>query len=117
MKSLDFLRGSVRPVTLLAIVGGVVSMAVYYGITVDAKEAALLLAAFGGLPMGFWFRSREDKAEDFDDDDDDLEEYMEGYEDAVEDLKDDEEPVMVEAVDREGVAGIRIVPGLIRPLT
>ena len=85
MKALDFLRGSVRPVTLLTIVGGVVAMAVYYGITVDAKEAALFLAAFGGPAMGFWFRSREDVSETYEyvDEDDD---YEEGYADAVADL-------------------------------
>ncbi len=55
---LDFIRGIVRPTTLLTVVGGVVGLAIYYGVTVDAKEAALLLPAFGGHAMGFWFRER-----------------------------------------------------------
>ncbi|KKK61763.1 hypothetical protein LCGC14_3011100, partial [marine sediment metagenome] len=40
MQALDFIRGIVRPLTLLVVVSGVVGLLVYYGITVDAKEAS-----------------------------------------------------------------------------
>ena len=68
MRALDLIRGIVRPTVVLAIVFGVVGLAVYHGVTTDAKEAALMLAAFGGLPLGFWFNSRETAAEERDDD-------------------------------------------------
>ena len=62
MTSLDFIRGIIRPAALLTIVGGVTGLAIYHGITVDAKEAFLFLAAFGGPILGFWFNSRETAA-------------------------------------------------------
>ena len=61
MKSLKLIRGIVRPIALLAVVGGVVGLSIYHGITVDAKEAALFLAAFGGPIIGFWFKERGDR--------------------------------------------------------
>lgn len=64
MKALDFIRGIVRPTVVLVVVFGVTGLAVYHGVTTDAKEAALMLAAFGGLPLGFWFNSRETAAPD-----------------------------------------------------
>lgn len=67
MTSLDFIRGLVRPIVVVSIVFGVVGLAVYHGITTDAKEAALMLAAFGGLPLGFWFNSRETAAPEVED--------------------------------------------------
>ena len=63
MRALTFIRGFVRPYVLIVIATGVVGLAIYHGITVDAKEAALMLAAFGGLPMGFWFNSRETESD------------------------------------------------------
>ncbi|KKK56752.1 hypothetical protein LCGC14_3061400 [marine sediment metagenome] len=64
MSTLDFIRGIVRPASLFTIVGGVTGLAIYHGITVDAKEAFLFLAAFGGPILGFWFNSRETAALD-----------------------------------------------------
>mgnify|MGYP000258909335 CR=1 FL=1 len=61
MTSLNFIRGLVRPLTLFVVVSGVVGLTVYYGITVDAKEAALLLMGFGGPVVGFWFKERGDR--------------------------------------------------------
>lgn len=58
MNALDFLRGAVRPIVLLVVVGGIVGLTVYYGVTVNAKEAALLLAAYSGPILGFWFKER-----------------------------------------------------------
>ncbi len=81
MDALNFIRGIVRPATLLTVVGGVVGLAVYYGVTVDAKEAALLLAAFGGPAMGFWFRGRDELR------DDNGEDFMEGYDEGVADTQ------------------------------
>ena len=64
MEALDFIRGIVRPLTLLIVVSGVVGLLVYYGITVDAKEAALLLIGFGGPVLLFWFKERGDMIEE-----------------------------------------------------
>ncbi len=53
MRALTFIRGLVRPVVVMAIVFGFVALAIYHGVTVDAKEAALMLGAFGASSMGF----------------------------------------------------------------
>jgi hypothetical protein len=62
MRSLDFIRGLVRPLVLVIIVSGVTGLAIYHGVTTDAKEATLMLAAFSGPIVGFWFNSRETAA-------------------------------------------------------
>lgn len=46
-------RGIVRPISLLAIVGGVVGF-----LATGRLEEAKLLAVFGGPIMGFWFKER-----------------------------------------------------------
>ena len=50
---LNFLRGSVRPITLLTITGGVVGF-----LATGKIEEAKFLALFGGPVVGFWFKER-----------------------------------------------------------
>ena len=52
--ALDFVRGIVRPVSLLAIVGGVVGF-----LATGRLEEAKYLATFGGPIVGFYFLERK----------------------------------------------------------
>jgi hypothetical protein len=55
---LKLLRGSVRPLVLLAIVAAII------GFLASGKvEEAKILIGVGALPMGFWFAERQNRRE------------------------------------------------------
>lgn len=55
---LKLLRGSVRPVALLVVLGAITFLAVYHGVTVDAAEGVAMLMGIGGPVVTLWFVER-----------------------------------------------------------
>lgn len=53
MKSIDFLRGAVRPISVLAVVGAVIGF-----LATGQLEAAKYMTAFGSPIVAWWFASR-----------------------------------------------------------
>jgi len=51
--ALDFVRGIVRPVSLMAVVGAVIAF-----LAQGMLEEAKFMAAFGGPILGWWFAER-----------------------------------------------------------
>ena len=56
---LKLLRGSVRPVALFVILGGITFLAVYHGVTADTAEGVAMLMGIGGPIVTLWFVERK----------------------------------------------------------
>lgn len=54
----ESIRKLVRPVTLFALVGAIIYVAV---VDVGGKEGLAVLLAVGGPVVGFWFKERSDE--------------------------------------------------------
>lgn len=59
LAALTFIRGIVRPVAVLAIIGAVIGFA-----AIGSLEAAKFVAAFGAPTIGFWFAERSHRNKD-----------------------------------------------------
>ena len=56
---LKLLRGSVRPVGLFVVLGGITFLAVYHGVTADTAEGVAMLMGIGGPIVTLWFVERQ----------------------------------------------------------